>query len=208
MPRSVVGSLIVRAISLVGGLFFAGCELTTSLGITAGAVDSAASVTGSEGGSGLGASTEPIDPATSVDAGTTASSSEGNGPESAATSLTDAGEASTTSSGDVGGTGPDATTVTEDTLAASASTVGMDMESGTPPGCVPQPDEPACRTCIKDSCCPEVELCLAVPGCFCTLLCLEDENRPASCDELCVASPEGNLVSSCAAASCSDLCPL
>src|SRR5690606_32337603 len=87
---------------------------------------------------------------------------------------------------------------------SSCPDTGLDTGSHWHEACRAHPVETACRTCIKQSCCTAVEACVAAPGCYCTLLCLEDAYHPTSCDVLFVPSQKTAEVTACVQEMCAD----
>jgi len=192
-------------------LLAAGCEITASIGSTAGRIadsaTSAAQETGASSfssGSGSPMGSETADGSATLGSGTLESGSMSSESTTHGTT-SDVDDTSGTSAAP--GSTSDGAETSSDTTSSGPDT-GFATGSDWPEACRALPDETACRTCIKHSCCTAVEACVAAPGCFCTLLCLEDAYRPASCDVLCVPSQETAEVTACVQEMCADVCPV
>lgn len=139
-------------------------------------------------------------------------------------------EGSTQGSASVDDTGPDPTDAT-----AEGTTDGGDTSSGAdslgtsttmpvdpttddgevsttdpmPSACDPAGDDTACDTCVKGSCCAELETCAADADCWCVATCVGDGGMGSACGDLCGvdAPPAGAAeLGGCAALFCGGTC--
>lgn len=162
--------------------------------------DDGSEETGAEDTSGGGTTGGVGESTGSTPSASTGSSAEGS---------TGAGE------GDSGG-------VAESTGAAgegSGSTGGPDGSTGAagssggelPAACQPAAEDDACVTCTKDSCCDELDACLANEDCLCVSLCLAEgeQDLNACATETCeleAVPDEATAMLTCAALSCTAEC--
>lgn len=146
-------------------------------------------------------------PTTNETMSTTNSTTPGTSEGTTAPGTTDGGESTA-------GTDTGATSVSPD----GSGSAGSSSSGGGAGACDPVADEPGCLTCIKNSCCDELEACLADADCACIHECVEagfPKVNPQQCAGGCPGANLGDPTSpeaqfdACAAQMCfmNGMCP-
>lgn len=97
------------------------------------------------------------------------------------------------------------------TTASSSSSGGSEGGStGAQPLVCQGPGDASCLSCLRDSCCEALELCLTTPLCSCVLGCLEFAPDFVSCLDIpaCNVGPVADALQVCAAGGCGPACGL
>lgn len=147
--------------------------------------------TGDDGASTENGTGEADDGATSSPGGTTTT----NEDDETSTS----GEPDSTGAGDTDASGDGS----EDPGSEGSTGAGGSSGSGGEAGvCDPQPDDDACRTCTKTSCCEELETCLGEPICECMSGCVTGPGDVQMCTEMCGETGNFEPLTNCVTFSC------
>ncbi len=105
---------------------------------------------------------------------------------------------STSSASESASTSGDSTSSTTDPVTTS----GPDTDPGSTGGgstgtidaCMPDPNDDACTSCAKGSCCDQATACGADPGCACVFGCIGMGGDPQTCLTECMVDPFTNPV--------------
>jgi hypothetical protein len=84
-----------------------------------------------------------------------------------------------------GGDGSGADDGSGGTTGGTGGNTGTEVPTGPPPECEPDPGDPDCMICIKESCCGILVVCLEEEACGCALMCMLDGDDPATCGQTC-----------------------
>lgn len=107
--------------------------------------------------------------------------------------------------GGVGAASTDSGTATSATLSSGGS---EDDSTGPQPLVCQGPSDASCLSCLRDSCCDALEVCLGTPLCACLLGCLEFAPDFVSCLDIpaCDEGPAAGELQTCAAGGCGPVC--
>lgn len=118
------------------------------------------------------------------------------------TGATDGADSTTTGGGTSGGA--DGSGSSSDGSSGGTASTG----STEPPinACEPEADDDACVTCIRSSCCPQLEVCLTSAVCSCAYDCLLMGLELSTCALACGLDDQVTAVALCGVTSCDAEC--